>query len=187
MLYGWPDRQRSMLMPITLCMTGFCIKLLSSCVSSWCVNKLFHESNLPLRSKGAGMKRLRKALGKQPFRREKFNMIEVTCTCNNYWPEKQNMSYRPRRNLRQVWSVRVDQESHYNPSRTATGATVSQQVQAEAELRARQGFRGWAQIRSRAETTDHSRKLASAIVCRWRRSGHVTRSSAWLIPHILLK
>ena len=60
-------------------------------------------------------------------------------------------------------------------------------VQAEAELRAQQGFRGWAQIRSRAETTDHSRKLASAIVCRWRRSGHVTRSSAWSIPHILLK
>ena len=61
------------------------------------------------------------------------------------------------------------------------------QVEAEAELRARQGFRGWARIRSRAETTDHSLKLASAIVCRWRRSGHVTRSSAWLIPHILLK
>ena len=34
------------------------------------------------------------------------------------------------------------------------------------------------------ETTDHSRILASALVCRWRRSGHVTRSSAWLIPHI---
>ena len=30
-------------------------------------------------------------------------------------------------------------------------------------------------------------KLASALVCRWRRSGHVTRSSAWLIPHIFLK
>ena len=61
------------------------------------------------------------------------------------------------------------------------------QVEAEAELRGWQGFQGWAWIRSHAETTDHSRKLASAIVCRWRRSGHVTRSSAWLIPHILLK
>ena len=63
----------------------------------------------------------------------------------------------------------------------------SYQVQAEAELRARQGFWGWARIRSRAETTDHSRKLASAIVCRRRRSGHMTRSSAWLISHILSK
>ena len=61
------------------------------------------------------------------------------------------------------------------------------QVEAEAELRGWQGFQGWARIRSHAETTDHSRKLASAIVCRWRRSGHVTRSLAWLIPHILLK
>ena len=58
------------------------------------------------------------------------------------------------------------------------------QVEAEAELRGWQGFRGWARIRSHAETTDHSRKLASALVCRWRRSGRVTRSSAWLIPHI---
>ena len=71
--------------------------------------------------------------------------------------------------------------------KTRQDRTWNNQVQAEAELRARQGFRGWARIRSRAETTDHSRKLASAIVCRWRRSGHVTRSSAWLIPHILLK
>ena len=57
------------------------------------------------------------------------------------------------------------------------------QVEAEAELQGWQGFRGWARIQSHAETTDHSRKLASAIVCRWRRSGHVTWSSAWLIPH----
>ena len=62
-----------------------------------------------------------------------------------------------------------------------------QQVEAEAELRGWQGFQGWARIRSHAETTNHSRKSASTIVCRWRRSGHVTRSSAWLIPHILLK
>ena len=40
------------------------------------------------------------------------------------------------------------------------------QVQAEAELRSWQGFLGWAQIRSHAETTDHSRKLASALVRR---------------------
>ena len=114
---------------ITLCMSGGGIKLLGSCMSAWCVNKLFHEANLPLQSKeGAGMKRLReKALGKQPFGRLKFKQIEVTCTCNNYWPEKQNMVYRPRRNLRQVWWVRVDLESHYNPSRMATGATVSQE------------------------------------------------------------
>ena len=26
-----------------------------------------------------------------------------------------------------------------------------------------------------------------ALVCQWRRSGHMTRSSAWLIPHIFLK
>ena len=56
------------------------------------------------------------------------------------------------------------------------------QVEAEAELRDWQGFRGWAGIWSHAETTDHSRKLASALVCRLRRSGHVTRPSAWLIP-----
>ena len=61
------------------------------------------------------------------------------------------------------------------------------QVEAEAELRGWQGFRGWAQIRSHAETTDYSRKLASALVHRWRRSGHATRSLAWLIPHIFLK
>ena len=61
------------------------------------------------------------------------------------------------------------------------------QVEAEAELRGWQGFRGWAWIRSHTETTDHSRKLASALVCRWRRSGHATRSSAWLIPHIFKK
>ena len=61
------------------------------------------------------------------------------------------------------------------------------QVEAEAELRGWQGFRSWAQIRSHTETTDHSRKLASALVRRWRRSGHVTRSSAWLIPHIYFK
>ena len=58
------------------------------------------------------------------------------------------------------------------------------QVEAEAELRGWQGFPGWARIRSHTETTDHSRKLASALVCRWRRSGHVIRSSAWLIPYI---
>ena len=40
---------------------------------------------------------------------------------------------------------------------------------------------------SHTETTDNSRKLTSTLVCRWRRSGHVTRSSAWLIPHIFLK
>ena len=40
------------------------------------------------------------------------------------------------------------------------------QVEAEAELRGWKGFRGWAQIQSHAETTDHSRKLARAIVCR---------------------
>ena len=34
------------------------------------------------------------------------------------------------------------------------------QVEAEAELRGWQGFQGWARIRSHAETTDHSRKLA---------------------------
>ena len=61
------------------------------------------------------------------------------------------------------------------------------QVEAEAELRGWQGFRGWAQIRIHAETTDHSRKLASVLVSQWRRSGHVTRFSAWLIPHIFLK
>ena len=61
------------------------------------------------------------------------------------------------------------------------------QVEAEAELRGWQGFRGWARILSHAETTDHSRKLASALVCPWRRSGHVTWFSAWLIPHIFLK
>ena len=61
------------------------------------------------------------------------------------------------------------------------------QVEAEAELRGWQGFRGRAQIRSHAETTDHSRKLASALVCWWSRSGHVTRSSAWLIPHLKKK
>ena len=58
------------------------------------------------------------------------------------------------------------------------------QVEAQAELWGWQGFRSWAQIRSHAETTNHSQKLASALVCRWRRSGHVTRSLAWLIPHI---
>ena len=59
------------------------------------------------------------------------------------------------------------------------------QVEAEAELRGWQGFRGWARIRSHAkQTTNHSRKLASAFVCQWRRLGHVTLSSAWLIPHI---
>ena len=68
-------------------------------------------------------------------------------------------------------------------SRTEVVIAYSQ-VEAEAELRGWQGFRGRARIRSHAETTDHSRKLASAIVCRWRRSDHVTRSSAWLIPHI---
>ena len=61
------------------------------------------------------------------------------------------------------------------------------QVEAEAELRGWQGFQGWTQIRSHAETTNHSRKLASVLVRRWRRSGHVTRSSAWLIPHIFFK
>ena len=61
------------------------------------------------------------------------------------------------------------------------------QVEAEAKLRGWQGFRGWAQIRIHAETTDHSRKLASALVSQWRRSGHVTRFSAWLIPHIFFK
>ena len=103
---------KHLLWPITLCMAGGGIKLLSSCVSAWCVTKLFHESNLPLRSKGAGIKCLReKALGKQPFGRVKFNTIEVTCTCNTYWPEKQNMAYRPRRNWGQYdqsgWTKRV--------------------------------------------------------------------------------
>ena len=56
----------------------------------------------------------------------------------------------------------------------------SNQVEAEYELRGCQGFRSWARIWSHSETTDHSWKLASALVCRWRRSGHVTRSSAWL-------
>ena len=60
------------------------------------------------------------------------------------------------------------------------------QVEAEAELRGWQEFRGWAPIRSHAETTDHSQKLASALVCRWRRSGHLTRSLARLIPYIFL-
>ena len=87
------------------------------------------------------------------------------------------------------WSLWHPATSHHvMPNvNNVPGWFLCNQVQAEAELRARQGFRGWARIRSRAETTDHSRKLASAIVCRWRRSGHVTRSSAWLIPHILLK
>ena len=61
------------------------------------------------------------------------------------------------------------------------------QVEAEAELWGWQGSRGWARIPSHAETTDHSQKLPSALVCRWRRSGHVTRYSAWLIPHIFFK
>ena len=38
------------------------------------------------------------------------------------------------------------------------------QVEAEAELQGWQGFRSWALIRSHAETTDHSRKLASVLV-----------------------
>ena len=42
---------------------------------------------------------------------------------------------------------------------------INKQVKAEAELRGWQGFQGWARIRSHAETTDRSRKLASAIVC----------------------
>ena len=33
----------------------------------------------------------------------------------------------------------------------------------------------------RGNNRHHSRKLASALLCRWRRSGHLTRSSAWLI------
>ena len=69
-------------------------------------------------------------------------------------------------------------------------AAAYYQVEAESKLRGWQGFQGWAQIRSHAETTDHSRKLASALVRQWRRSGHMTQSSAWLIdliPHIILK
>ena len=55
--------------------------------------------------------------------------------------------------------------------------STNNQVEAEAELQGWQGFQGSARIRSHAETTDHSRKLASALVRRWRRSGHVTQSS----------
>ena len=31
---------------------------------------------------------------------------------------------------------------------------------------------------------DHSQKLVSMLVCQWRRSSHMTRSLAWLIPHV---
>ena len=40
----------------------------------------------------------------------------------------------------------------WGPVLKGAGVTRNQQVQAEAELRARQGFRGWARIRSRAES-----------------------------------
>ena len=76
--------------------------------------------------------------------------------------------------------------AHKSPHRLCGFANMADQVEAEAELRGWQGFRGWAWIRSHVETTDHSQKLVSALVCRCRRC-HVTWYSAWLIPHIFLK
>ena len=115
--------------------------------------------------------------------------LSLWCYCNAHFQRDENfiLLYFVFWSSKQIlpWQYLGPNMSHMSMSYAQIVAIGwHKQVEAEAELRGWQGFRGWARIRSHAETTDHSRKLASALMCRSRRSGHVTRSSAWLIPHI---
>ena len=83
----------------------------------------------------------------------------------------------------------VNHPQQYKSKYLLMGVAIrpDEQVKDESELWGQHGFRDQLRIWGLVESTNYSWKLASMLGCRWRRSGHITRSSAWLIPHIFVK